>query len=53
MRQPCVVLEGILCEGAYTVNCPRAITPYWREIWLDRVDADGNMSDQRIIHASK
>ncbi len=37
MRQPCIVLEGLVCEGAYSTNCPRAITPYWREIWLERV----------------
>jgi hypothetical protein len=39
MRNPCIVLEGIVCEGAYSVNCPRAITSYWREIWLERVEA--------------
>jgi hypothetical protein len=38
MREPCIVLDGIVCEGAYTVNCPREIPTYWREIWLDRVD---------------
>jgi hypothetical protein len=38
MRAPCVVLEGIVCEGAYNASCPRAITPYWREIWLERVE---------------
>ena len=38
MKQPCVVLENVVCEGAYNANCPRAITPYWREIWLERVD---------------
>jgi hypothetical protein len=37
MRSPCIVLEGIVCEGAYSANCPRAITPYWREIWLERI----------------
>jgi hypothetical protein len=37
MKSPCVVLEGIVCEGAYNVSCPRAIPPYWREIWLERV----------------
>jgi hypothetical protein len=37
MRSPCIVLEGIICEGAYTANCPRAITPYWREIWLEKI----------------
>jgi hypothetical protein len=39
MRNPCIVLEGVVCEGAYTVNCPRSITAYWREIWLERVEA--------------
>jgi hypothetical protein len=38
MRNPCIVLEGVVCEGAYNANCPRAITPYWREIWLDKID---------------
>jgi hypothetical protein len=38
MREPCIVLDGIVCEGAYTMNCPREITTYWREIWLDRVE---------------
>jgi hypothetical protein len=37
MRSPCLVLEGIICEGAFSSNCPRSITPYWREIWLERV----------------
>jgi hypothetical protein len=41
MRNPCIVLEGIACEGAYSVNCPRSIHAYWRELWLERVD-DGN-----------
>ena len=38
IREPCIVLDGILCEGAYTFNCPREITTYWREIWLDRLE---------------
>jgi hypothetical protein len=38
MRSPCIVLEGVVCEGVYSANCPRAITAYWREIWLERVD---------------
>jgi len=38
MRNPCIVLEDIVCEGAYNGNCPRAITAYWREIWLERVE---------------
>jgi len=37
MRSPCLVLEDIICEGVLHANCPRSITPYWREIWLDKV----------------
>jgi hypothetical protein len=39
MRSPCLVLEGIVCEGAFNASCPRAITPYWREIWLEKVSS--------------
>lgn len=38
MREPGIVLHKILCDGAFTRNCPREITPYWREIWLERID---------------
>jgi hypothetical protein len=38
MKNPCIVLDGIVCEGAYNANCPRSIYSFWREIWLDRVD---------------
>jgi len=41
MKQPCVVLEGVLCSGEYAscrLNCPRAIPPYWRELWLEPID---------------
>jgi hypothetical protein len=41
-RQPCVILDGVTCNGNFSTHrmfCPRAIYPYWREIWLERVDA--------------
>ncbi|MBX6769146.1 MAG: hypothetical protein IRY90_18685 [Actinomadura rubrobrunea] len=38
MKNPCLVLEDVVCEGAYSSNCPRSITPYWREVWLEKVD---------------
>lgn len=37
LKNPCIVLEGTVCEGAYNANCPRSIYSFWREIWLDRV----------------
>jgi hypothetical protein len=39
MQNPCIVLEGVVCEGAYNLSCPRSIPSYWREIWLERVEA--------------
>jgi predicted DNA-binding antitoxin AbrB/MazE fold protein len=36
-RGDCIVLEGVICAADYHQYCPRAIYPYWREIWLERV----------------
>jgi hypothetical protein len=38
MRNPCIVLDNVICEGAFNLSCPRAITPYWREAWLEKID---------------
>jgi hypothetical protein len=34
----CVILEGVVCPGDYHQYCPRSIYPFWREIWLRRVE---------------
>jgi hypothetical protein len=34
----CIVLEGVVCRSEYYGFCPRSIYPYWREIWLKRVE---------------
>jgi hypothetical protein len=34
---PCIVLEDVVCTGSFHRVCPRAIYPYWREIWLEKV----------------
>jgi hypothetical protein len=36
MKNPCIVLEGVVCKSDYHRLCPRAIYPYWRESWLKR-----------------
>lgn len=39
MKNPCIALEGVKCDAHYSVGrlfCPRAITAYWREVWLER-----------------
>ena len=40
MKQPCIILEGVVCNSEYAqcrLNCPRAIPCFWRELWLERV----------------
>jgi hypothetical protein len=37
----CLILDGVSCSGDFSYKrrfCPRAIYPFWREIWLKRVD---------------
>jgi hypothetical protein len=41
MKNPCIVLDDVVCEGAYNANCPRSIYAFWREIWLDRIERPG------------
>jgi len=33
-----IILEGVVCTADYHQFCPRSIYPYWREIWLRRVE---------------
>ena len=42
MKNPCIILEDIVCEGAYMANCPRQYVCWWREIWLERVMPDAS-----------
>jgi hypothetical protein len=37
VKNPCIILEGVVCGGVYHGNCPREYVPFWREIWLERV----------------
>jgi hypothetical protein len=37
MKNPCIVLENVVCGGGRNGNCPRQFVPFWREIWLERV----------------
>jgi hypothetical protein len=43
----CIVLEGTACTGKYHMSCPRAILPYWREIWLRRADESGQQPSRQ------
>ncbi|GAA4589178.1 hypothetical protein GCM10023194_42750 [Planotetraspora phitsanulokensis] len=38
MKTPCIILDDIVCAGVYNMSCPREFIPFWREIWLERVE---------------
>ena len=40
LKNSCLVLDGADCHGRFSdpINCPRGLPPYWREIWLERVE---------------
>ena len=37
LKNPCIILQDVICTSDYHRLCPRGIYPYWREIWLERV----------------
>lgn len=42
MKTPCIVLDSVVCQARYSpyrLLCPKEMYPYWREIWLERVEA--------------
>ena len=44
MSNDCIILENVVCRSQCSGArrfCPRAIYPFWREIWLRRVPGDG------------
>ncbi len=38
MNSDCIILDDVICTADYHGFCPRSIYPYWREIWLKRVE---------------
>ncbi len=39
IKSDCIVLDGVVCPSDFHMFCTRGIYHYWREIWLERVDA--------------
>lgn len=37
MKNPCILLQDVVCAGADFGNCPRQAMTFWREVWLERV----------------
>jgi hypothetical protein len=49
MKTPCIILDSVVCQGRYSMGrmlCPKAMYPYWREIWLERVETDNPSGDR-------
>ncbi len=41
MKNPCIILDTVVCQARYSpcrMLCPKSMYPYWREIWLERVN---------------
>lgn len=41
MKNPCIILDTVVCQARYSqcrMLCPKQMYPYWREIWLERVE---------------
>jgi hypothetical protein len=50
MKVPCIILDSVFCQARYSRNrmlCPKAMYPYWREIWLERVDPQPGLASKR------
>ena len=55
MKTPAVILDSVICESRYSecrLNCPRSIYPYWREIWLERVEPFPAKIDVETVHSA-
>jgi hypothetical protein len=39
IKSDCIILEGVVCPSDFHLFCTRGIYHYWREIWLERIDA--------------
>ena len=50
LKNSCLVLEGADCHGRYAppLSCPRECFPYWREIWLERLDVGAGAADKTV-----
>jgi len=41
LKNDCIMLDRVVCRACYSKHrrfCPRSIYPYWREIWLERLE---------------
>jgi len=56
MKTPCIVLDSVVCQARYSacrMMCPKAMYPYWREIWLERVAISERLDNSSNSGCSK
>jgi hypothetical protein len=49
MKTACIVLDAVVCQARYSpyrMLCPKEMYPYWREIWLERVETPKGKESQ-------
>jgi hypothetical protein len=44
IKSDAIILEGVVCAADYHRFCTRAIYPYWREVWLEKVQGSPNQN---------
>jgi hypothetical protein len=52
LKNPCIILQDVICTSDFHRLCPRGIYPYWREIWLERVEPDAHPSPKGSMSSS-
>ena len=58
MKSPCIILDSVVCQARYSscrLFCPKAMYPYWREIWLERVEpvhlGESEVSEPGVVNS--
>jgi len=49
IKNPCIILDTVVCQARYSpcrMLCPKSMYPYWRELWLERVEVKGSNDSQ-------
>jgi hypothetical protein len=48
MKSPSIILDNVICQARYSpcrMFCPRSTYAYWREIWLERLEAPSSSEE--------
>lgn len=51
IKTDAIILKNVVCQARYAFCrrfCPRAIYPYWREIWLERIPQDQRDGEKSV-----